>query len=1156
MPIGNRSCRAALAAFPLLLLIAGPGYSQGNPEWRFWTASDGLAESFVRSVGSGLDGRIYLRHGMVNSISVLDGYRILPLPDMRLTSLVDWGSKSRIYGTAETEAWTLELDRLKRFSEGRWVIAGASPSDPILSIAPQSAGRVFALFSGRLASYDAAHRSWTLIKAANVTGLGRFRQMASGFHGDIWITGSNGVARLEFGDNPAVGRWTEFNARAAGLQNIGSPLPAVGGEVFFVGQKSRGDGLALARWKGPEHEVIHHSWQDNLRGWRGPDGEMWILDGRSLLRSSAGGLQAVPRRGALAGTVHDVLPEVDGEFWIATSEGVGKYTAPLWRTPFPVADIDAAVHAIAEDSQGRIWFAATEHLVELDGLTWRKHRFPAGIRSQVQHTRSALPLPDGRVLIKVQRNDTKEIVLVFAPRTGGFSELTRPDGRAIGLMTPRRDGTFWVRTTPENHFDIWDGHTFRPQFIAPTAWSANDVQCMMEDTDGVLWIGSTLGAAVWSKGVFRPLGPTDGFSDSAALDFLQLRSGQIIVGGRDKLLKREGRHWSALDSVIDRVRKIIETPDGQVWVAAGSGISRLRNGERIPNTEDDGLPSTTVHAIHLDRKGRLWAGTNTGISLYHPEADAEFPLAGFASNGNLRETGPDSDFRILFTGVDKWKATRPRHVLFSYQLDGRNWSSFQAEDFTTLKALSPGSHRLSLRGMDRNGNIQPTSDSFEFTVVLPWYRHAGFVAVLILGGLAIVLLLGFAASNYRQRGLLIAELEVARSTAEAANRQKGQFLANMSHEIRTPMNAVIGMTALAVELARDDEQRNYLNIVQKAANSLLTLLNDILDFSKIEAGKLQLEIADFDLKESIRHVVRLLNVRAQEKGLSVAVNIAPDAPCFLAGDMHRLQQLLFNIVGNAIKFTAEGEVRIDVTLLSQTPHGVTIEFVVRDTGIGVAPGKYRAIFSPFEQEDSSTTRKYGGTGLGLSISAKLVDAMNGKIWIESPWLHPQSGRSVTGSAFHFTLLFQPGKEPAAEPPIDTQPKSGTLRILLAEDNRVNQTLAVRLLERRGHSVLVAANGREAVALWRLERPDLILMDIQMPEMDGFEATAAIRDDEMRVGGHVPIIALTAHAMPGDRERCLSQGMNAYLAKPIRAAELERVISEVADMRRNPPPTPS
>ena len=383
------------------------------------------------------------------------------------------------------------------------------------------------------------------------------------------------------------------------------------------------------------------------------------------------------------------------------------------------------------------------------------------------------------------------------------------------------------------------------------------------------------------------------------------------------------------------------------------------------------------------------------------------------------------------------------------------------------------------------------------------------------------------------------ELVRAKKAAEAASSAKGQFLANMSHEIRTPLNGVLGMLELLASTNPTREQKELLEMAQGAAQSLLGVVNDVLDFSKIEAGKLELDCLEFDPAELARRAMDVIKVQAAKNGLAVGCEVSPDVPGSVLGDPVRLQQVLLNLLGNAVKFTAAGRVQLNVRVEGVREGKVELGFSVIDSGIGISPEKQEAIFEAFTQADASTTRKFGGTGLGLAICSRIVQCMGGKIAVKS-----QLGQ---GSTFSFTIsarIVDKGVAKTAPPIMVHNGPERSLRILMAEDNAVNQKLAVRLLERLGHQVQVAGNGIEALQRYNNDSFDLVFMDVQMPEMDGFTATAEIRAAERSTGQRIPIIAMTAHAMKGDRERCLQAGMDDYISKPISGEAVRAAISRL------------
>jgi len=929
----------------------------------------------------------------------------------------------------------------------------------------------------------------------------------------------------------------------------------------------------------------------------GHDGELFVPTDFGVAIRAHGSWQYLAKaQGLPADTTSSVLVDREGSIWIGLlGYGVARWLGYQQWESWTSSDGPSSdsIWAIQRAADGDLWVGTDYGLNRLqissDGKPhWRTWTERDGINGN--KVRCVLIAKDGAIWT----GSSPGGVTRLEPRTGAITRYGTRDGITNDRVTklePDSKGGLWVGTRNGVFHGVPHGSRLHFERVElPLSQQGEIFFDAMIDRQNRWWFAGSRGLLLLEHGHWHRFTTKDGLATNYLGYLTQGADDAIWVGYREPYgasrLSVSGsritvRTFTEKDGLgSDKALFVGADRVGRIWYGSDRGIDAYAGGRWHHYDQQDGLiwDDCDAGSFLADADGSVWIGTSGGLSHFRPAANpaADAPPAveitgiQIGERGvNLREPVVVPHGRTLLrVSFSVLTFLNERSVRTRYRLAGlaEDWSETSLRQLEYAN-LPPGKYTLELaaRGADGTWNTTPARIPLQ---VLPawWETWWARLSALLLAVLAIWRYVSTREKRYRQeqqrlehavdqrtRELRVEKDQIARKNteielllkdAQEASRLKSEFLANVSHEIRTPMNGVLGMTALTLETELDGEQREFLEAAQQSATSLLSLLNEILDFSKIDAGRLELESVDFCAADCIRESLKTLAGTAHQKGIQMKATIAEDVPRHMLGDPTRLRQVLLNLIGNAIKFTESG--RIDAELAVDQFNGdeVRLLFAVRDTGIGIPPDKQDFIFEPFRQADGSTTRKHGGTGLGLAICSRLVEMMGGRIWVES--------KDGQGSTFFFTSVFRllEPQRPAGAPSGDRNDASAHpilppgLNVLVAEDNPVNQRVVSRLLEKQESVVTVVNNGLEALNALDQGFFDVVLMDVQMPVMDGLEATSRLREREReRAGTHVPILALTAYAMRGDSERCIEAGMDGYITKPVQPDELYRTILE-------------
>ena len=860
------------------------------------------------------------------------------------------------------------------------------------------------------------------------------------------------------------------------------------------------------------------------------------------------------------------LMDREGSLWVglvgagvARCLGYGEWEAWTKAEGLP-SDL---IWSIRRDRKGALWVGTSLGLARLTGRgpprTWGRKEGLGG-----DNVRWLGEARDGAMWAVVKPGSVARI----DPATGKIRLFGAADGLPCG--TSHRGvidhlGRLWVATA----CGIYRGDrpsasaVFRrigqPESLGRAAWAIS------EDQQGTIWATNPDGLWRLSEGSWRQYRKADGLlSDHAYI---------VAIAGDGALWLRH-RLGAGVERVEFRGDRIVRTtpivPDdamsvavtafhgfdsrGRFWRGGADGVFVLDGGDWKHLSVEDGLiwNDTDGEAFWADADGSVWIGTSGGLAHYRPPGHGSSAAPMAEPMITRLEIGQKS--RVVRAEFSSLTYKSEQLVRFAFRLDGEHWTETR-ERTLSLAGLASGRHRLEIRSQVRDGPVSTKVAAAEFQVDPRWWETWWLrSAVFLFGAAAVWGVILWRHRWLRQRNRQLeeavlqrtAELESERAKvteekrrADEANAAKGRFLANMSHEIRTPLNGIIGLSRLLEAMPVAAEAQELTRLIRSSGDALLRVLSDVLDFSKVEAGKMELELASFHLQRSLEESLGLFRATAQDKGLRLGCELAPGLPAYVVGDEVRLRQVVTNLISNALKFTSSGEVVLSarVDRQDETSYGIAIE--VRDTGIGIAPEQLPRLFTSFHQADASISRRYGGTGLGLAISKSLVELMGGTIDAA-----PVPGG---GTRFRFTVVMGCAAEPEPRSAPFRASAGNQLHVLVAEDNAVNRKLVLMLLGKLGVMADVAADGAQAIAAVEGARYDLVLMDIQMPEVDGLTATRRIRG-RLAPDRQPVIFGLTANATTGYRDICLNAGMDGYLTKPLEAEKLRQLIAELSAKR--------
>ena len=725
-------------------LIPFTAWGQNSYHMRYWKAKDGLAESFSRTIGMGPSKKLWINHGNISHMSVLNGFRLYHIPSP--------GPEVPVYENSVGHVWSIYPDGLQQYINGKWIQHSIDEIRTIVPFYPIGSNHVVFLLPHFIYAFNTSTRQTSILKRVDETNLGSFSDLAPTLNGGLWIIAEHGIAKLQFQEDPSVLKsvWEECDTTDRRFKYLQNPVVGNDGELYVVGISSHTSMHKLLCYDGIEWRTIYSSDERIERGWCGIDGIVWIQKSNSLISVHTNKGHYSEEINHYTGSIYDVQMDKNGIFWMATSHGVIRFAPCAWRREIGLSGIDTTVHSIYEDSMRRLWAISRNHLLLLQNEDWILYPLPDNYHAHRFETDALQQLSDGRILMNCSHPSH---LLAFDPEEEKFDFIRHPSGRSLRFMAPsKKDGNIYVRTEGGNQDDfrleIYTGEKFQKVFDLRNEWNIGRIRHLLEMEDGTLWIGGLNSVGFYDNGIYNTANSEKGYTGTGAFYIHAIGKEKVWIGERNNVFEYDGDSWKVILQNTDAVRSMCTTDDGSIWVASGTGLHRYFNGSWVNNKTDDGLLSDNVYKIYEDSQGRLWAGTAKGISRYHSEADKDPPETTISTTLNLNITPPGGEARLAFSGIDKWKFSPKEQLYYSYHMDGSNWSSFTSDTFVSYSNLPAGKHRFEVRAMDRNWNVDPSPAFFEFDVLKPWYHTTAFLLITLFAALSIFFTIGLFISHH------------------------------------------------------------------------------------------------------------------------------------------------------------------------------------------------------------------------------------------------------------------------------------------------------------------------------------------------------------------------------------------------------------------------